>query len=358
MRIVSLICASLLFPMLAWAEPKTASEWFNEGENEYNLGNFDKAADAFKQGFALETNESKKAAYLYNVGQAYRQEKKCQDAIFFYKRFLSLKQSDTVKPLTPEKKAETERILVDLEECVKQQDIARNRKPDDTTKVDGSSTTSNTTTGKITTGKPDKRVGQAGGDDGGGEDDGGGIRKTATPQPTLVQARLEGGVAKISAGDLAVPIQGTGTLIGGYPIALQPKLGVELGAAFNFTPVPFNNTITSTKHTASLTSLLANAGLSYEVAPKLNLRGELGLGVLLFGGIDEMGSPFTKNGAPTTGTLAMFAVRVGASVDYAVTPNVYVVVAPVTFSYSPAKDGLAFTALTRLDFMAGVGYRM
>ena len=65
--------AVLLVPALAWAQPKTADGWYEEGSNQYNLGNFDRAIDAFKQGFALEADESRKANYLYNVAQSYRQ---------------------------------------------------------------------------------------------------------------------------------------------------------------------------------------------------------------------------------------------------------------------------------------------
>ncbi|HMG23638.1 MAG TPA: tetratricopeptide repeat protein, partial [Kofleriaceae bacterium] len=94
------ICAVvLLMPVLAWAEPKSADDWYKEGENQYNLGNFDKAVDAFKQAFSLENNESRKAVYLFNVAQSYRQANDCKNAYFFYKRFLSLKDADTSKPL-------------------------------------------------------------------------------------------------------------------------------------------------------------------------------------------------------------------------------------------------------------------
>jgi len=45
----------LLIPAAApaWAAPRTADEWYEEGANQYTLGNFDKAIDAFKQGFSL-----------------------------------------------------------------------------------------------------------------------------------------------------------------------------------------------------------------------------------------------------------------------------------------------------------------
>src|ERR1051325_210968 len=104
------ICfAILLVPALAWAQPRTADEWYKEGENQYNLGNFDKAVDAFKQGFSLETNESKKAAYLFNVAQAYRQANDCKNAQFFYRRYLALKENDTVKPLAPSVRRQVDR---------------------------------------------------------------------------------------------------------------------------------------------------------------------------------------------------------------------------------------------------------
>ena len=53
------LCAAVLLPALAFAEPKTADEWYSEGETQYNLGNFDKAADAFKQGYSLEAVETR-----------------------------------------------------------------------------------------------------------------------------------------------------------------------------------------------------------------------------------------------------------------------------------------------------------
>ena len=71
-RLTSLVCAALLVPALAVAQPKTADDYYKDGETQYNLGNFDKAVEAFKQGFAVEANDSKKSAYLYNIAQSYR----------------------------------------------------------------------------------------------------------------------------------------------------------------------------------------------------------------------------------------------------------------------------------------------
>ena len=77
---MSVVLGLSLASSVALAQPKTGDDWFKEGETQYDLGNFDKAAEAFKQAFALETNEAKRPAYLYNVAQAYRQGGKCKDA--------------------------------------------------------------------------------------------------------------------------------------------------------------------------------------------------------------------------------------------------------------------------------------
>jgi tetratricopeptide (TPR) repeat protein len=359
MKRITLVCVALLVPFLAFAQPQSAAEWFTEGETQYNLGNFEKAADAFKQGFALETVEGKKAVYLYNVGQAYRQAKKCQDAIFFYKRFLALKANDTAKPLTDKQKTDTEKFIADLEECVKQQDAAKNRPPDGTIGGgSGSGSGSGSAEGSGSGSAKPKRVGEGG--EGSGSDDGdhGVTKKTPYSEPKVLSVRLLGGASSFSAGSVKVPVEGTGTLLGGYPLHVAAKSELDLGAAVAFTPIAFTNSVTMTNKTATMASLLANVGFGYDVSSKLEVRGDLGLGILFFSGIDQVGSPFTKNGAGTSGTLGMFALRVGPSVDYAFTQNVYLTVAPITFSFSPATTGLLFTSLVRLDFMAGLGYRM
>src|SRR3569833_2488392 len=126
------LCAAMLLPAIAMAEPKTADDWYSEGETQYNLGNFDKVADAFKQGYALESVVNMKLVYLYNVAQAYRQARKCKDASFFYKRYLSLKDQDTAKPLSPDKRKEIEGWIAEHAECEKSQTAIANKRPDST----------------------------------------------------------------------------------------------------------------------------------------------------------------------------------------------------------------------------------
>jgi tetratricopeptide (TPR) repeat protein len=351
MKITTLLCAAALVPTLAFAQPKTAEQWFTEGSNEYNLGNFDAAVKAFKEGFTAEPVERKKAVYLYNVAESYRQMKDCTNAQFFYKRFLSLKETDTVKPITPQVRKEVEDRIRELEACAKEQEAIKNRPPTGITKPDGAET-------KPPEVKPDVKPPEVaikpptGGDE---VDEGGDIHATAPGQPKVLSARLAFGGSKISVGDVSVPLQATAAVIGGYPIAINEKLTVEAGIGLGFTRVKWDAMETTGKAgTASMTAVMANAGLTYEVAPKMAVRGDLGLGMLFFGNVSQ--SPFTERAQTEGGALAMFHVRAGASFDYAITPNVVATV-PLALGFSPAKSGLS-GAIVSFDFMVGVGYRM
>jgi hypothetical protein len=380
-----LVCASLTWATVAWSEPKTAAEWFKEGSTQYNLGDFDKAAEAFKQAFTLETDEAKKPAYLYNVAQAYRQGQKCKDSVFFYRRFISLKDSGMGKPLTPETRQKTEELITEAEQCAKQAEATAKMRPDATMTPDGgtgSGTSPGTGSGSASgsgsvavsgggSGSGSVAGSGAGGasttvasrDQGGNVTEGNELRNTAPAgTPQLFSARVLAGPAIIETGGLSIPVETTFTLVAGYPLPVRiaPQLRLEAGAVLTYTAVPFQNNQTLMKQQASLTSLLANAGVTYAVTPQIGARFDLGLGVLMLGGLSDYGSPFTQNGAPTSGALGMFALRASASVDYAITKNLVATCAPLTFSYSPSKTGLAsdIKSFARIDVLFGVGYRM
>lgn len=368
------IClAILLVPALAAAQPKSAEDWYKEGENQYNLGNFDKAVDAFKQGFSLETSDSKKAAYLYNVAQSYRQANDCKNALFFYKRFLSLKDNDTVKPLSAKTRKDVEDRITELEACVQQATSISKKPPNNNLRPDGDGGDKTPgdghkppdrvdppakDPGRKDPGRKDVAVGPGGDGD---PEDTGAEPKPGAARPRLLSARFIGGGTKVSAGAVEVPVQATFGLIGGYPIPLNPQLMIEVGGALTLTPVPYQKPpvagMAPATDNALMVAVMANAGATYDVAPKIGLRGDLGLGALFFSNVSE--SQFTDS-APATGALTMFHLRVGASAEFAVTPNLIVTAPSLAFSYSPPKDGLAksITAITTIDFMVGIGYRM
>lgn len=348
-RIVGLACALLLVPALVAAQPKSAEEWFNEGSTQYNLGNFDAAIEAFKQGFAAEPVERKKAAYLFNIAQSYRQKKDCSQAQFFYKRFLALKDQDTVKPLSAQERKDVDDRIRELEACAREQEAIRNRPPDSTIKPDD-------TPAETTPPNPTNTAeAPAEGEEEEEADPEESIGARIEGQPRLLSARFAAGGSKVTMGDLEVPLQATFGLTGGYPLPLNDKTTLEVGIGLRFTSVKWDAMATTGKTgTASLTAVLANSAVTYEVAPKMAVRGDLGLGMLFFGGASD--SPFTGGNATEGGALAMFHVRAGAAFDYAVTPNIVATV-PLALSFSPKKEGLAANVMS-FDFMVGVGYRM
>jgi len=68
--VVAVLFSSLLFSRLAMAgDPTTPDGWYEVGQTQFTLGNFDKAVEAFKKGFEMEPDDSKKPAYLYNIAR-------------------------------------------------------------------------------------------------------------------------------------------------------------------------------------------------------------------------------------------------------------------------------------------------
>jgi tetratricopeptide (TPR) repeat protein len=375
-RKIACLLGSLLVSAVALGDPKTAEEWFKQGENEYDLGNFEKAADAFKQAFTIETNEGKRPAYLYNVAQAYRQGGRCKDAAFFYKRFLALKENDKAKPLSEKTRQQTEQLIGQMEECARDQEAKAGKPPITTMHPDdggtGNGAGSSGATGTATQGSNGISGGSAANTSGAGtgkrvatsegdaNDVGNHITKKKPIAMPPLTGRFELGLGKVRAGALSVPLNPAFELVGGYPVRINPKLRVEPGLAIVGQTVFYKNAFSMESSTASLLSLLANASGVYAVAPKLSARGDLGAGMLVLGGISQPGSPFTQGNAGTTGALTMFAVRVAASADYEFTPKLIGTVTPLSLTYSPAKSGLRedIKAITQFGFMVGIGYRM
>jgi hypothetical protein len=359
----ALITGVLLAAGVAHAEPErkaptTAEGWYEEGGTQYTLGNFDKAVEAFKNGFELETDDTKKPAYLYNIAQAYRQANDCKNSVFFYKRFLALKANEVAKPLAPERRAEVDGWIRDGEACMKQQDALRTKLPDATMKPGDEAKKPVVQPPPPHPVKP-VVVARAGGEDeGGGDEDGGAVHALSPDTPRLVSVRFVAGGTHVSAGDLSFPLQATAALVGGYPISINDKLIIEPGLGFTFTPAPYD-AMGGASTTGKMFGVFANGGARYEVAPKIGVRGDLGLGLLVFSGL-EAGNPFTENGAGTSGALSMFHLRAAVSADYLITPNLAATVTPFAFGYSPAKAGFrdGISSITSIDFMVGVGYRM
>jgi Tetratricopeptide repeat len=76
---------SALAPITARADDtQRAKELFQQGTTLFDLGDFDKAIEAWQQGY----KEKPDPGFLYNIGQAYRLKGDAGKAIFFYRGYL------------------------------------------------------------------------------------------------------------------------------------------------------------------------------------------------------------------------------------------------------------------------------
>ena len=356
-RTLSVLAAIAVFGLSrgASADEATAKARYDAGERAYNLGDFAKAIALFKEAY----EQLPEPAFLFNVAQAYRQSGDCKQALFFYKRFLSLKENDTQKPIKPTLKEEVTGRVAELEECVRR-DIAS--KPPTQLDDGQNGAVHATTSPKPASAEPAKPAPVAtrdttheGGDD--GEPDHGPVAATTPFHPKIISARITGGAANVHVGNLDAGFQPTGAFVAGYPLALGP-IELDLGPAITFAPAPYTTTA-ATSGTADLIGLLANAGVRYAVIPKLAIRADVGGGVLVLTGFGKAGNPFTAPGATASGAVSTLLVRAAVSADYRLKTNLAIVATPFAFTYSPAPSGFQSTisSLTTLAFLLGVEYR-
>jgi tetratricopeptide (TPR) repeat protein len=89
-------------------EPEQQARALNEQANiRFNLGEYDRAIELFKQAYAL----APVPGFLFNIAQAYRLKRDCTQAALFYANFLR------VDPETPSR-AKVEQRIAEMRACV------------------------------------------------------------------------------------------------------------------------------------------------------------------------------------------------------------------------------------------------
>jgi len=322
-----------------------AEQLYNQADALFQVRKYEEAAKKFMEAYeAWPVTE-----FLYNIAQAYRLGGNCKEALYFYERFKKLKKRDDGKEISqtdPKRAEKIDKFILELDACVKQQQTATDQKPDDLSRPDTGKPAGpgGTGTQTATTETPED------------EDDEDLIEAVAVA-PSTVSARASVGLAVLRMGD-PQDINGPKPAINlgaGYPMPAGPAL-LDLGAAITFSPVPYQ-TMQGTSEQATLFAFMANAGATYPINPQIDVRGDLGLGILSFGGL-KGGNPFTEGGATTDGALSMFHVRFAVTGEYLISPNLVASVTPLSVAVSPAKAGLAMDGITNISFLLGVGYRM
>jgi tetratricopeptide (TPR) repeat protein len=310
---------------------------YRKGKTAYDLGHFEEAIEYFKQAYALQPHES----YLYNIAQAYRQAGDCRNALFFYKRYVSVGGEKARHYAVVQRRIEELSASCQAAEEAAQDAPASG--PDEGqggSEAEGEGSESATGAGEaggVVAGESVARV----------------------PSDPVLAASLELGGAVLDMG--ALEVSGAQFSLGvgaGYTLTFG-KLGVTLGGLFTYTPVSWSNDRVGVSGTSSLMSVLGNVGVRYAVLDRFALRLELGGGALLLSGLSQ-GSVFLPDDMMATSTLGMVNVRAGVGAEYKLTDNLVLSASPLVFSYSPPRDGLRaeIDKLVRFDFIAGLGYRM
>ncbi len=326
---------------------RKAEQYYKRGLTEYNLGNFPAAIGFYKKGYI----ELPDPAFLFNIAQAYRQIPDCKNALFFYRRYLSSDKNPPQRAQVEERVKELDRSCKELDDIIPKPpngpSVPKTGKHDAPPSQSGNRLAGSGS--KPASGDPSEY------DDG----DLGTVRRGQRYEPRILSTRISAGAAYIPTklGNGSVPVQFSFAAGLGYPIRFGP-IDFDFGAMLTITPVPWENGA-NTSVTSVLTGVLANVGAGYAFNRKLSVRGEFGVGALIISGL-KTGNVFTDDGKASDGPVTLLNLRMGASIDYAITENLILNLSPITFSYSPSIDILRdeISSLTRFDFMAGIGYRI
>jgi hypothetical protein len=140
------------------------------------------------------------------------------------------------------------------------------------------------------------------------------------------------------------------TLSGGYTFGRPAaQIRFRMGALFGYT---FLKEMDSKD---TFTSFLIDPTILIRLAPKFQLLGDVGLGVLSIGGITANSALLDSMNVMVNGSQALFLFRIGAGVDYDLTPNVSLFFWPAISE--AAKKEHFYQNIGRIELLAGVAYR-
>jgi tetratricopeptide (TPR) repeat protein len=89
------------------ADEKQARALHAEGVRRYNLAEYDKAIDAFRRAYEL----AQFPGLLFNIAQAYRQQRDCGQALEFYRSYIRQKPDASDR-------AQVDALVVEMEACL------------------------------------------------------------------------------------------------------------------------------------------------------------------------------------------------------------------------------------------------
>ena len=349
--------ATLTFVVLGFAaapaqaqDAEKARQLFQQGSKYYDLGQFDKAIEAWQQGY----DQKPDPGFLYNIAQAHRQKQDPAKAIFFYKGYLrnSPKAHNRV---------EVEKKIAEL-----QKQIDSGSPPPPNTNPPPPNTTSNGNTAPpantnppppdlppppSTTTTPAAFA----------DSQPAAVAQAFQPPPPVVINRPFDVTAGIGPGFWASGVNGTAkpsfvfTVMGGYTFG-QPtsRFRFRMGALLGYTFLGANDDMTN----VTFLSFLLDPTLDVRLTQSglWHLTVDVGLGIQMLSGL-KPGSKLLAAGEQLSvnGAQGMFESRFGLGVSYRLMPELSLF---ASIARMDSKKKEHFHAdITRDELVFGAAYR-
>ncbi len=358
----SLVVAALIAFAAAPAQAQDAEkarQLFQQGSKYYDLGQFDKAIEAWQQGY----DQKPDPGFLYNIAQAYRQKQDAAKAIFFYKGYLRNSPK-------AHNRAEVDQKIAALQ---KQLDAAApppntGASPPNNAAAPPNNTTSppnNTSTVTATNPTeppPGPTVVVAPPPPGFEEMPTTAVVQTAPPATAVSDGRIDF-TAAIGPAFWSSGVNGTAKpsfvllLGGGYSFgAPMSRLRFRMGGLFGYTFLAANDDNSN----VSFISLLLDPALDIRLSPSGRWYGtvDLGLGLQMLTGVKEGSKLLAVNegSLKPDGALGLFETRFCVAVGYRWLPNL-ALFSSLANSNSNQKQHF-YAAITRIEWLFGLAYRL
>jgi hypothetical protein len=351
---LSLVVATLLALAAAPAEAQDAEkarQLFQQGSKYYDLGQFDKAIEAWQQGY----DQKPDPGFLYNIAQAYRQKQDATKAIFFYKGYLRNSPK-------AQNRVEVEKKIAELQ---KQLDTGAPPPPTTpppptpppTTTTTPPPTVTTTTTTTTTTeppptapppppfaGMPPETLVQ-----------------TPTPRDSLLSDARIDATAAIGPSFWQTGINGdaspsfTLNVTGGWSFgAPTSRVRFRMGALFGYTFLRVNQDGSSVSFVSFLIDPTLHIRLSQ--SGRLYMDFDFGLGVQALFGV-KPGSRLLETGQDlrVSGGQSLTGIRFGGLFGYRLTPTLALFTSLASMN-SPKKQHF-FEPISRVEWLFGGQYR-
>ncbi|HSS38397.1 MAG TPA: tetratricopeptide repeat protein [Polyangia bacterium] len=358
--VVTVLASLLAFGAPARADDAgTARELFTQGNTFYDLGQFDKAIDAWQRGYQLKNDPG----FLYNIGQAYRTMGDAEKAIFFYKRYL-------INAPKAKNRTEVEQKIEALQKQIDERQAPPSGLAPGATggvtpvEPPPSATTTPPASGPAAPSASSPAAVPA-------------VPGPAATEPPAAPAVTPPAIAAAADSEPARPIDlgvslGFDTwssglrnhadpsfafaLDGGYTFGSPAaRVRFRLGAVFSYT------FLKETSWTESLLSFLIDPTVVVRVADRARVSADLGLGSVTITGLQPTstllatplpGQMYKVNGAG----VPRGVVRFGVAGEYDLMPGFSVFAWPGIAS--SGKSGNFYGSLTRVEVLFGAAYRL